>query len=134
MVRAPVSDRALDVALRLEITAESTARQVRHFVVRREPDGNQLRGGQLSDSAAKVGRHEAFETSALLETNDPVLCSDWHESKIENGQEQSERHYNRPSSDESRIARELNSCHDDVDQEDRNCEKVVRRNESPVVA
>jgi hypothetical protein len=75
MIRAPVLDCALDVVLRLELAVKSPAYQIWHFIVGREADGDQLRGGQLTGSATKIARQHSFEAGALLDANNPILGS-----------------------------------------------------------
>src|ERR1700694_1490969 len=133
MICAPVPDRALDVFLRLELIVESTARQLGCFVVRREADCDQLARAQFTNPSTQIARQDALESCPFLEANDPVLCFDRHESKVEHSEKERERHYDSPTGHETRVAHELNSCHDDVDEEHRHREEMIDRYVPPVI-
>jgi len=132
MIRAPVVNRALDVALRLQLSIQRSTSQLRYLVVRGEAKRNQLTGREISDSASEITRYQSLETSALLETNYSILRSDRHESKEKNCGEQRQRYNYLPASHCTRITRKPNRCNDDVYEEYRQREKMVRGNESPM--
>src|SRR2546425_594239 len=132
MIRAPVANRALDVTLRLQLSVQCSTSQLRYLVVRTKSKRAQLTGREISDFASEIPRYQPLEPSALLETNDSILRSDRHESKEKNCGEQRKRYNYRPGSHCTRITRKPNRCNDDVYEEYRQREKVVRGNESPM--
>ncbi len=132
MIRAPVANRALDVALRLQLPIQRSASQLRYLVVWSKSKRNQLTGREISDSASEITRYQPLEPSTLLETNDSILRSHRHESKEKNCGEQRERYNYLPGSHCTWITSKPNRCNDDVYEEHRQREKVVRRNESPM--
>jgi len=132
MIGAPVANRALDVALRLQLSVQRSASELRYLVVRSKSKRDQLTGREISDSASEITRYQPLEPSTLLETNDSILRSDRHESKEKNCGEQRERYNYLPGSHCTRITTKPNRCNDDVYEEHRQREKVVCGNESPM--
>src|ERR1700704_2960591 len=118
MVGAPVPDGDLDVFLSLQLSVESPARQIGHFIVRGEGYGDQRGGGRLADWSTKIRWYEPLETGAFFQANDPVLRFHRHESKVEDAEEERDRYHGCPPSREARVANKFHRCHDDVDHQD----------------
>jgi hypothetical protein len=132
MIRAPVPNRALDVALRFQLSVQCSASEVRYFVVRSKSKRDQLTGCEGCDSTSEIARYQSLQTSALLETNDSILRSDRHESKEKHCDEQSERDNHLPGTDCTRITRKLDGRNNDIYEKDGQGKEVVRGNESPM--
>jgi hypothetical protein len=78
VVRAPVPNSAFDVSPGLELTIERTLCQLRHFIIRRESEADELLGRQISNAAAHIAGENALEADAFLQTNDAILSAEGH--------------------------------------------------------
>jgi len=134
MVGAPVPNCALDVALRLQLSLQRSARELGHLIVGSETERDQLIGCEVADPTSQIARQQSLETSALLQANDPILRPEWHEPQQSDGEEEGERYDYLPRSHRTRVAGELDRSYDDVNEKDRQREEVVRRDISPVAA
>lgn len=133
VVGAPVLDALLDL-FASEVLLEGLFSESNDFVVGSKAESNQLIFRELVDLGVPLGGGEGLETKALFQTNDAVLHLERVGADAEHGDEDCDGKEDEPLGIDSpvteagavKLVGEFD-CNDQVDDEDRRQNHVVRR-------